>query len=56
MPRIFYGRAMSRVCCTCQHVKRAWIDRRLASSEPASQLAQDYELNPSSLRIGASIA
>jgi len=40
---------MSRVCTTCQHVKRAEIDRRLATGEPASQLARDYQLNPSSL-------
>jgi len=40
---------MSRVCRTCQHVKRAEIDRRLAAGEPAAQLAHDYELNPSSL-------
>jgi hypothetical protein len=40
---------MSRVCTTCQHVKRAEIDRRLAAGEPASQLARDYQLNPSSL-------
>jgi len=40
---------MSRVCQTCQHLKRAEIDRRLAAGEPASQLAHDYALNPSSL-------
>jgi hypothetical protein len=40
---------MSRVCRTCQHVKRAEIDRRLAAGEPTAQLAHDYELNPSSL-------
>ena len=33
---------MSRKCSTCQHVKRAEIDRRLAAGEPASQIAKDY--------------
>jgi hypothetical protein len=40
---------MSRKCSTCQHVKRAEIDRRLAAGEPASQIAKDYGINPSSL-------
>lgn len=40
---------MSRKCTTCQHVKRAEIDRRLAAGEPGSQTARDYDLNPSSL-------
>ncbi len=40
---------MSRNCKSCQHVKRAEIVRRLAAGEPASQVARDYELNPSSL-------
>ena len=40
---------MTRKCSTCQHVKRAEIDRRLAAGEPASQIARDYDLNPSSL-------
>jgi hypothetical protein len=40
---------MSRKCSTCQHVKRAEIDRRLAAGEPNSQIAQDYGINPSSL-------
>jgi hypothetical protein len=40
---------MSRPCQTCQHVKRAEIDRRLAAGEPSAQIARDYELNPSSL-------
>jgi hypothetical protein len=40
---------MSRKCSTCQHVKRAEIDRRLAAGEPGSQIAGDYRLNPSSL-------
>src|SRR5436305_8848679 len=40
---------MARKCSTCQHVKRAEIDRRLAAGEPGNQIAQDYELNASSL-------
>jgi hypothetical protein len=40
---------MSRKCSTCQHVKRAEIDRRLAGGEPGNQIAQDYRINPSSL-------
>ena len=40
---------MTRKCGTCQHVKRAEIDRRLAAGEPGSQVARDYDLNPSSL-------
>jgi hypothetical protein len=40
---------MSRKCRTCQHIKRAEIDRRLAAGEPGSQVAHDYDLNPSSL-------
>ena len=40
---------MTRKCSTCQHVKRAEIDRRLAAGEPGSQIARDYDLNPSSL-------
>jgi hypothetical protein len=40
---------MSRKCSTCQHVKRAEIDRRLAGGEPGKQVALDYGLNPSSL-------
>jgi hypothetical protein len=40
---------MARKCSTCQHVKRAEIDRRLAAGEPGNQIAQDYDLNPSSL-------
>lgn len=38
-----------RKCSTCQHTKRAEIDRRLAAGEPGSQIARDYDLNPSSL-------
>jgi hypothetical protein len=40
---------MARKCSTCQHIKREEIDRRLAAGEPASQIARDYDLNPSSL-------
>jgi hypothetical protein len=40
---------MSRVCNTCQHLKRSDIDRRLAAGEPTAQVARDYQLNPSSL-------
>ena len=40
---------MTRKCSTCQHIKREEIDRRLAAGEPGSQIAHDYDLNPSSL-------
>jgi hypothetical protein len=40
---------MTRRCGTCQHIKRAEIDRRLAAGEPSNQIARDYDLNPSSL-------
>jgi len=40
---------VTRKCGTCQHVKRAEIDRRLAAGKPGSQIARDYDLNPSSL-------
>jgi hypothetical protein len=40
---------MARRCRTCQHIKRAEIDRRLAAGEPGSQIAADYQINPSSL-------
>src|SRR5438105_15940553 len=40
---------MARKCTTCQHLKRAEIDRRLAAGEPTRQIAHDYDLNPSSL-------
>ena len=40
---------MSRKCSTCQHVKRAEIDRRLAAGEPNNQIAKDYGISPSSL-------
>jgi hypothetical protein len=40
---------MARRCSTCQHIKRAEIDRRLAAGEPGNQIAHDYDLNPSSL-------
>ena len=36
-------------CHTCQHIKRAEIDRRLAAGEPGNQIARDYGVNPSSL-------
>ena len=38
-----------RQCSTCQHIKRAEIDRRLAAGEPGKQIARDYQLNPSSM-------
>jgi hypothetical protein len=40
---------MARKCSTCQHVKRAEIDRRLAAGEPGNGIAHDYDVNPSSL-------
>ena len=40
---------MTRKCSTCQHLKRADIDRRLAAGEPGNQIAHAYDLNPSSL-------
>ena len=40
---------MARKCSTCQHIKRAEIDRRLAAGEPGGQIAHDYGLNSSSL-------
>jgi hypothetical protein len=40
---------MSRLCTSCQHLRRAEIDRRLAAGEPTAQVARDYEINPSSL-------
>jgi hypothetical protein len=40
---------MARKCGTCQHIKRAEIDRRLAAGEPGGPIARDYDLNPSSL-------
>jgi hypothetical protein len=40
---------MARKCATCQHTKRAEIDRRLAAGEPGNQIAADYNLNQSSL-------
>lgn len=47
--RALRRRIVSRVCRTCQHLKRPEIDRRLAAGEPAAQLARDYRLNASSL-------
>ena len=38
-----------RKCRTCEHVKRAEIDRRLATGEPTNQVARDYQINASSL-------
>jgi hypothetical protein len=40
---------MARKCSTCQHIKRAEIDRRIAAGELSGQIARDYDLNPSSL-------
>jgi hypothetical protein len=40
---------MARKCSTCQHVKRAEIDRRLAAGEPTHQIADDYSITRSSL-------
>jgi hypothetical protein len=40
---------MARECSTCQHIKRAEIDCRLAAGEPGGQIARDYDLHPSSL-------
>ena len=40
---------MTRACSTCQHLKRSEIDRRLATGEPVSHVARDYEINLSSL-------
>jgi hypothetical protein len=40
---------MARKCSTCQHLKRAEIDRRLAAGEPTHRLADDYGINRSSL-------
>src|SRR5258706_15754674 len=40
---------MAKKCGTCQHIKRAEIDRRIAAGEPGGQIARDYDLNPSSL-------
>jgi hypothetical protein len=43
------GSSVMRKCSTCQHIKRAEVDRRLAAGEPGNQIARDYDLNPSSL-------
>ena len=40
------GINMTRQCGTCQHVKRAEIDRRLAAGEAGSQIARDYRFEP----------
>src|SRR5262245_6515934 len=42
--------SLTRKCGTCQHTKRAEIDRRLAAGEPGTQIARDYHLNASSLQ------
>jgi hypothetical protein len=41
--------SLMRKCSTCEHVKRAEIDRRLAAGEPTNQVARDYQINASSL-------
>ena len=38
-----------RSCKTCQHLRRAEIDRRLAAGEPLARVAPDYGLTQSSL-------
>ena len=38
-----------RSCKTCQHPRRAEIDRRLAAGEPLARVAPDYGLTTSSL-------
>jgi hypothetical protein len=38
-----------RACKTCQHLRRAEIDRRLAAGEPLARVASDYGLTTSSL-------
>ena len=40
---------MARKCTTCEHVKRAQIDRRLAAGEAGNQIAADYGLSSSSV-------
>jgi transposase-like protein len=40
---------MGRLCTSCQHLRRAEIDHRLAAGEPTAQVARDYDINPSSL-------
>src|SRR5467141_2403144 len=45
----YTGSSVMRKCSTCQHIKRAEVDRRLAAGEPGNQIARDYQLNPSSL-------
>jgi ABC-type transporter Mla subunit MlaD len=40
---------MSRSCSTCQHLKRAEIDRRLAAGEPMTQIARAYDLTVASV-------
>ena len=38
-----------RACKTCQHLRRAEIDRRLAAAEPLARVAPDYGLTTSSV-------
>jgi hypothetical protein len=38
-----------RACKTCQHLRRAEIDRRLVAGEPLARVAADYGLTTSSL-------
>jgi hypothetical protein len=38
-----------RACKSCQHLRRAEIDRRLAAGEPLARVAPDYGLTTSSL-------
>src|ERR1700681_3048211 len=40
---------MARKCGTCQHIKRAEIDRRIAAGDPGGRMPRDYDLNPSSV-------
>ena len=47
---------MARKCSTCQHVKRADIDRRLAAGEPGNQIAQHYGLTrPACIGTGQTV-
>jgi hypothetical protein len=48
-PVLIFDIFMSRTCTTCQHLRRAEIDRRLAAGEATAQVARDYEVNLSSL-------
>lgn len=46
---VFWVVRMARKCITCQHVKRAEIDRRLAAGEPVHQVADSCGITRSSL-------